>query len=48
MQIYFVIMSGRVRWVEYVSPLGEVRNTYKMLVGKAERRRPFRRYGPRW
>jgi hypothetical protein len=41
-------MSRRVRWAEHVSLLGEVRNTYKMLVGKAERRRPFGRYGPGW
>jgi hypothetical protein len=36
------------RWVGYVAHLGEVRKVYKVLVGKPEGRRPFRRTRHRW
>jgi hypothetical protein len=28
--------------------MGEIRNTYKILIGKYERKRPFRRYRQKW
>jgi hypothetical protein len=29
-----VIKSRKMRWVVYVAPIGEIRNAYKILVGK--------------
>jgi hypothetical protein len=34
--------SRRMRWVEYVAHMGENRKVYKVLVGKAEGKKPFR------
>jgi hypothetical protein len=31
------------RWVGHVACITEMRNSYKILVGKSERKRPFRR-----
>jgi hypothetical protein len=36
------------RWVGYVASMGKIRNIYKILVGKPEGKRPFRRPGQRW
>jgi hypothetical protein len=35
--------SGRMRWVGHAAHMGEVRNSYKILVGKPEGKRPLRR-----
>ena len=35
--------SGRMRWAGYVARTGERRGTYRVLVGKSEGKRPFRR-----
>jgi len=37
-----VIKSRRVSWIEYVVCVGEMRNVYKILVGKPEGKRPLR------
>jgi hypothetical protein len=37
------IKSGRVRWAGYVACIREMRNAYKILVGKLEEKRPFGR-----
>jgi hypothetical protein len=34
-----VIKSRRIRWVEHVGCMGEIRNLYKILVGKCEGKR---------
>jgi hypothetical protein len=36
-----VIISRRMRWEENVARMGEMRNTYKILVGKPVRKRPL-------
>jgi hypothetical protein len=35
------------RWTGYVARMGEI-NTYKILVGKPEGKRPLGRYSHRW
>jgi hypothetical protein len=35
-----VIKSRKMRWVWRVALMGEMRNPYKILIGKAERKRP--------
>jgi len=35
-------------WVGHVARTGEMRNAYKILVGKPEGKRPFGRPRPRW
>jgi hypothetical protein len=40
--------SRRMRWSEYVARTGEKRNTYRLLVGKPEGRRPLGRQRRRW
>jgi hypothetical protein len=37
-----------IRWVEHVVHMGEMRNAYKILVGKPEGKRPVRRLRHRW
>jgi len=37
-----VIKSRRVSWIEYVVCVGEMRNLYKILVGKPEGKRALR------
>jgi hypothetical protein len=37
------IKSRRMRWVEHVARMGEMRNTYNILVGKPEEKRPHER-----
>jgi hypothetical protein len=43
-----VIKSRRVRWAEYVARIREMRNSYKMLFGKPEGKRPLGRPRRRW
>jgi hypothetical protein len=43
-----VIKSRRTRWEGHVARMGEVRNAYKILVGKPEGKRPRGRYRHRW
>jgi hypothetical protein len=43
-----VIRSRRMRWVEQVAQMGEMRNAYNILVGKAEGKRLLRRPRHRW
>jgi hypothetical protein len=43
-----IIKSRRMRWVEHVAHIGEMRNAYKMLVGKPEGKRPVGRSRSRW
>jgi len=35
-------------WGEHVARMGEMRNAYKILVGKLEGKRPLGRPGHRW
>jgi len=43
-----VIKSRRMRRVGYVAPIGERRGTYRILVGKRDRKSPLGRSRPRW
>jgi hypothetical protein len=43
-----VIISKRMRWVRHVADIGEMRNRYKILVGKPEGKRPLGRRRHRW
>jgi hypothetical protein len=43
-----MIRSRRMRWTGNVERMGEMRNGYKMLVGKPEGKRPFGRRRRRW
>jgi hypothetical protein len=43
-----MIKSRGVRWVGHVAQMGENRNVYRILVGKAEGKRPLRRPRHRW
>jgi len=36
-----MIKSGRMRWAGHVARMGEERGVYRVLVGKAEGRRPL-------
>jgi hypothetical protein len=38
-----MIKSGRMRWVGHVAGRGEMRNSYKILDGKSEGKRPLGR-----
>jgi hypothetical protein len=38
-----IIKSRRMRWAGHVARMGEKRNTYSLLVGEPERRRPLGR-----
>jgi hypothetical protein len=38
----------RMRWAGKVARMAEMRNTYTILVGKPERKRPLGRSGSRW
>jgi hypothetical protein len=46
--ITWVINLRRMRWARYVAPIGGMRNLYKILVGKPERKRPPGRHWHRW
>jgi hypothetical protein len=43
-----IIKSRMMRWAGHVARMGEKRNTYRILVGKPEGRRPLGRPRRRW
>jgi len=43
-----VIKSRRTRWAGHVARMGEERGVYRVLVGKAEGKRPLGRRWRRW
>jgi hypothetical protein len=43
-----IIKSRRMRWAGHVARMGEKRNAYRLLVGKAEGNRPLGRPERRW
>jgi hypothetical protein len=43
-----IIKSKRMRWAGHVARTGEKRNTYRLLVGKPEGKRPLGRPRRRW
>jgi hypothetical protein len=43
-----IIKSRRMRWVGHVVRMGEMRNAYRLLVGKPEISRPLGRPRCRW
>jgi len=43
-----VIKSRRIKWASRVARIGEMRNVYKILVGKTEGKRPLGRRSSRW
>jgi hypothetical protein len=43
-----IIKSGRLRWVGHLARMGEKRNSYRLLVGKPEGKRPLGRPRRRW
>ena len=43
-----VIKSRRMRWAGNLARMGEVRDVYRVLVGRPERKRPFGRPRRRW
>jgi hypothetical protein len=43
-----VIKSRIMRWAGHVARMGEVRGTYRILVGRPEGRRPLERPRHRW
>jgi hypothetical protein len=36
------------KWARHLSRMGEMRNAYKIVVGKPQRNRPIGRSRPRW
>jgi hypothetical protein len=46
--IIMVIKSRRTRWAGHIVHMGDVRNAYKILVGKPEGKRPLGRIRCRW
>jgi hypothetical protein len=42
------IRSRRMRWAGHVAHMGEVRNVYRVLMGKPEGKRPLERPRRRW
>jgi hypothetical protein len=43
-----MVKARRMRWVGHLARMGEMRNTYRLLVGKPEGRRPLGRSRRRW
>jgi hypothetical protein len=43
-----IIKSRRMRWTGHVARMGEKRNTYRILVGKPQGKRPLGRPRRRW
>jgi hypothetical protein len=43
-----IIKSQRMRWAGHVARMGEKRNSYRLLVGKSEGKRPLERPRRRW
>jgi hypothetical protein len=49
LNIYFwIIKSRKMGWAGHVLCMGEVKNAYKILVGKSEGERPLRRLRHSW
>jgi hypothetical protein len=48
LSIIRIIKARRMRWAGHVARMGEMRNAYRLLVGKPERRRPLGRPRHRW
>jgi hypothetical protein len=46
--IIIITMSRRMRWAGHVARMGEKSNVYRLLVGKAEGKRPLGRQRRRW
>jgi hypothetical protein len=46
--IILMIKSRRIRWTGHVARIAEMRNAYKILVLKPEKKRQLRRYKRRW
>ena len=46
--IVWVVKSRRMRWAGHVARMGEGRGVHRVLVGKPEGKRPFRRPRHRW
>jgi hypothetical protein len=38
-----MIRSRRMRWAGHVATMGEMRNAYRILIGKPQRKRPLKR-----
>jgi hypothetical protein len=47
-KIIRVMKSRMMRWVRHVARMGNMRNTFKTLVGKPEGKRPFGKPRRRW
>jgi hypothetical protein len=43
-----VIKSRRIRWAGHAECMGEIRNSFNILIGKPERKRLLRRSRRRW
>jgi hypothetical protein len=43
-----MIKSRRMRWAGHVTRMGQLRNAYRILVGKLEGKRPLGRLRRRW
>jgi hypothetical protein len=48
LNIIRMMKSKRVRWAGHAARMGETRNTYRILVGKPEGKRPLGRPRRRW
>jgi hypothetical protein len=48
LSIIRIIKSGRMLWAGHVARIGEKRNTYRLLVGKSEGKRPLGRPRRMW
>jgi hypothetical protein len=46
--LHAIMKARRMRWAGHVARMGEKRNSYRLLVGKPERRRPLGRPRRRW
>jgi hypothetical protein len=43
-----VIKRSRIRWAMNIERVGEIRNAYKIVVGKPDKKRPLGRRKRRW
>jgi hypothetical protein len=43
-----VMKSRRMRWAKHIARMGDIRNAYKILVGKPQGKRPGGRSTRRW
>jgi len=48
LNIIRAIKSRRMKWVGHIALMEEIRNAYKILVWKPERKRPWRRLRCKW